>query len=507
MAAAQLGTVVRHIRSLTTDARLGECSDGTLLRAFLSRNDQSAFEALVHRHGPMVVQVCLRALGNLHDAEDALQATFLVLARQARSIRKQESLASWLHGVALRMARQVRKAASRRRKHESHAMSTPPPDPALSAACRELQVLLDEEIARLPETLRAPLIAWCLEKRSCAETAQLLGLAEDAIRMRISRGRQRLRQQLARRGVALSSALTLVAVGTPDAVATLPASLVARTAQAALSVATGQATLAEVGSLKVAALAEGVLKTMFLTKLKTPALCILLAALVMVGVALVGMQSPPANAQAANQSGEKQNAPDRDTGAAYLDLQPLANQKLQETFRGAQFQGNNLAELKADKQTLEGLKFNVGESMIYLANERLKDQLPEKVEGIKVGARIAKLHILHGTAYIADEETTIANYIVHYADKSDETIEVAYGKDVRDWWYHDGDPEPTRGKVAWRGSNAAAKTLDCSLWLFSQSWLNPHPDKVVVSIDCVSTVTTAAPFVVAMTVERTTDKK
>src|SRR5262249_13054188 len=100
MAAAELGAVLRHIRGLTADPNRDEQNDGALLRAFLTRNAQGAFEALVRRHGPMVLRVCRRALNNAHDAEDALQATFLLLARRAASIRKRDSLASWLHGVA-----------------------------------------------------------------------------------------------------------------------------------------------------------------------------------------------------------------------------------------------------------------------------------------------------------------------------------------------------------------------------------------------------------------------
>lgn len=112
MATAQLGAVLRYIGNLAADPKIGEQTDGALLRAFLSRNDQAAFEALVRRHGPMVLRVCLRTLGHSHDAEDALQATFFVLARQAGSIRKRKSLASWLHGVAYRMATHAKRAAA-----------------------------------------------------------------------------------------------------------------------------------------------------------------------------------------------------------------------------------------------------------------------------------------------------------------------------------------------------------------------------------------------------------
>src|SRR5262249_9723152 len=114
--------------------------------------------------------------------------------------------------------------------------------------------------------------------------------------------------------------------------------------------------------------------------------------------------------------------------------------------------------------------------------------------------KFATLHILHATAYSAiDDDTVIAKYVVHYDDKSTEIIEVVYGQDVRDWWCHDGEEEPSRGKVAWTGTNEAAASLGSSLWLFSRTWKNPKPDRKVVSIDYISTLTAAAPFVVAMT--------
>jgi hypothetical protein len=187
--------------------------------------------------------------------------------------------------------------------------------------------------------------------------------------------------------------------------------------------------------------------------------------------------------------------PAAEKAVTYLDLQPKANQKLKEPFHGST-DANDLAELKEGKQTLEGLKFNTGKGLIQLANENLKDQLPEKVD-----AKFAKLHILQATGHSVEDGTVIAKYVLHYADKSEETIEVVYGKDVRDWWRNDDAKEPTRGKVAWKGSNESAKSNGSSIWLFSLTWKNPKPDKKVVSIDYVSKLTEAAPFVVAMTLE------
>jgi RNA polymerase sigma factor (sigma-70 family) len=509
MATLQLGTVVRHIRSLTIDATTGEHTDAVLLGAFLRHNDHAAFEVLVRRHGPMILRVCRRALGDVHDAEDALQATFLVLARQAASIRKKTSLASWLHGVACRIALRARRSAFRRQKHEAYAMPSQPCDPALSAAWRELATLLDDEIQRLPEAVRTPFVACCLENHSGPDAARLLGMSQSAVAMRVSRARQRLRERLQQRGVSLTAVLAASALGVRDTLATLPERLVASATQAAAWSISGKAIIGTYLSINVAWLAEGVVNAMFLNKLKLGASVALITGLAIAGLLFVGLQALPQPAQAAPQPLEDRDGTvhvtsaqsDEDPAISYVDLQPKANQKLKEQFRESQFQDNNLADVKQGKHTLEGFKFNIGEGMIYLANEKLKDKIPEKVEGIKVGAKFAQLHILHATAYRETPDTVIAKYIVHYADKSEETIEVVYGQDVLDWWRYQGVMEPTRGKVVWAGANEAAKGFEATLWLFAQTWKNPHPNKQVASIDFVSTLTGAAPFVVAMTVE------
>jgi RNA polymerase sigma-70 factor (ECF subfamily) len=258
MATEQLGAVLRHIRSLAADPKTSDQTDGALLRSFLGRNDQAAFEALVRRHGPMVLRVCRRTLGNVHDAEDALQATFLVLARQATSIRKQESLASWLHGVAYRMATHAKRAAVRRRGHEARAKPPQPQDPALCAAWQELQVLLDEEIQQLPASFRASFVLCCLENKSCAEAARQLGLKEATVGMRLSRARKRLQERLTRRGVSLTAVLAAIAISAEGASVAVSRSLVGSTAEAAAQLTAGQALTGSMVSANVLTLVEGV---------------------------------------------------------------------------------------------------------------------------------------------------------------------------------------------------------------------------------------------------------
>jgi RNA polymerase sigma factor (sigma-70 family) len=267
MAHAQVYNVVRHIRRLVASQAAHELCDRDLLQAFSVGNDETAFAALVRRHGPMVLGVCRQVLGHEHDAEEAFQATFLVLARKAISIRKGEALGSWLHGVAYHTAMKAKTSAARRRVYEAQAKTSSPRDPSWEAASRELQAALTEEIHRLPPRYRAPFVLCFLEGQSRAEVARELGLKEGTVSSRLAQARRRLQERLARRGVALSAALSAVGL-CRTAPAAIPGLLVKCTTKAALSFATGKAVAADLMSAEVAALAKGVLKTMLSTKLK-----------------------------------------------------------------------------------------------------------------------------------------------------------------------------------------------------------------------------------------------
>src|SRR5262245_57318325 len=187
-----------------------EASDAALLGRFLAGRDERAFAALVDRHAELVYQVCWRVLGDAHDAEDAFQATFLVLARKAATVRPREALPGWLHGVARRVALKARTA----RAGTPHAMSLaaqpvdPRPDPLARLSARELLAIVDEELQRLPEVYRLPVILCCLEGRSQEETAQQLGWTLGSVKGRLERGRAKLQTRLARRGLTLCAALT-----------------------------------------------------------------------------------------------------------------------------------------------------------------------------------------------------------------------------------------------------------------------------------------------------------
>jgi RNA polymerase sigma factor (sigma-70 family) len=207
-------SVTREFFHLFGLGALGATSDAELMARFLAQQDdgaQAAFEVLVERHGPMVMRVCRGVLRDEHDAEDAFQATFLVLARKARFVWFKESLASWLHGVAFRVASKTRGEIMRRRRHErqacARAATEMAPESFPSLFRSDDEATISEEIARLPEKYRAPTVLCYLEAMSYRAAAIRLGLTEDALRGRLARARERLRSRLTRRGVEVSAIL------------------------------------------------------------------------------------------------------------------------------------------------------------------------------------------------------------------------------------------------------------------------------------------------------------
>jgi hypothetical protein len=184
----------------------------------------------------------------------------------------------------------------------------------------------------------------------------------------------------------------------------------------------------------------------------------------------------------------------------FIDLQPKANQKLKDNFH-SDTAGNDLAGLPTGEQTFEGVKFKVEEKCIQLGSKMLADK-PDKVEGIKIDKKVAKLHILHATGFGTEDDTVIGEYRVKWDDGTDATIPIVFGKDVRDWWYFDSTPDPTRSKVAWRGENEYSKSLNAKIRLYLTTWENPKPDRKIVAIDYSTTKETdCAPFCVAISGE------
>jgi RNA polymerase sigma factor (sigma-70 family) len=267
-----------------------ELTDAQLLERYVGRHDEGAFAALVRRHGPLVRSVCRHVLHHVQDADDAFQATFLVFASRAASIRKATAVASFLHGVAYRTAMNARRARKRLgagpRECEARACDQPVP----AAALREVQAIVDEEVGRLPEKYRAPFVLCCLEGKSRAEAARELGWQEGTVCSRVAQARKVLQQQLTRRGVVLSAALTVAILSGTNAAAVAPA-LARSTAQAALAFAAGQAVAGELMSTEVATLANGVLRGMAATKLRI-ATAVLLALGLATAAGLAAHQGP-----------------------------------------------------------------------------------------------------------------------------------------------------------------------------------------------------------------------
>jgi RNA polymerase sigma factor (sigma-70 family) len=269
-----MNRVLRHLRRAALLSGGEGPSDSHLLEAFLARRDGAAFEALLRRHGPMVLGVCRRVLRNAHDAEDAFQATFLVLARKAGSVRSREVLAGWLYGVAFRTSMKARAMNAKRRTKERQAPAPARSTPA-DGALEELLERLDAELHRLPEKYRVPVVLCELEGRSRKEAARTLGLAEGTLSWRLAQARKLLARKLSRQGVVLSAGAVAAALSQGASSAGLPSALLCATARQAVSAGAVPA--------KVVALTEGVMKAMFLSKLKVAGWAVALAAAVGTG--------------------------------------------------------------------------------------------------------------------------------------------------------------------------------------------------------------------------------
>jgi RNA polymerase sigma factor (sigma-70 family) len=282
-----LDSVIQHLRRAVRQDGGGELTDAQLLDRFLQHRDEAAFELLVWRHAALVLGTCRRLLHDRHEAEDAFQATFLVLIRKAASISKRDSVASWLYKVACRVAGRARSRAAKRACCPLPGDDLPAREGADEVLWRDLRPVLDEEVARLPEKYRRPFVLCYLEGQTNEQAARQLGCPTGTVLSRLARGRQRLRERLARRGLVLSGALLAALLPCAAAEAALPAALVKVVVKAAVPWAAGKAA-AELVSARAAAWTAGVLQAMFLTKLKIALAVVLVLTLAATGVGLVG---------------------------------------------------------------------------------------------------------------------------------------------------------------------------------------------------------------------------
>jgi polysaccharide biosynthesis/export protein len=292
MVTSQTNRVITCLHRVAFLQERGGVTDAQLLERFLARGEEIAFEELLRRHGPMVLGVCRRVLGDSHDVADAFQATFLVLIRQAASIVPRSRVGPWLYGVARRTALKARSSVARRRRAERDAVrgrphATPPADTG-----GDLRPLLDEELGRLPEKYRAALVLCMLEGKSRKEAAGLLGWTEGTLSGRLARAKTLLGDRLKRRGVAIAGAALATALAESAAGAEVPASLVVTTARAAAALA-GSA-VANAVSIPVAALTEEVVKAMLISKLKAVVGVLVLVVGIGLGAGVVTWRCGPA---------------------------------------------------------------------------------------------------------------------------------------------------------------------------------------------------------------------
>ncbi len=297
MCRGEQSIVHRQVHILFNAGVVGNLTDGQLLERFMARRDEGgecAFAALVERHGPMVLGVCRRILRDPHEAEDAFQATFLILVRKANAVRVSDSLGRWLYGVSRRVALQARAASVRRSStevpgSEALAVSVPEPDGA------ERLAALDEEIARLPEKYRAAVLLCDLGRLTHEAAARQLCCPVGTVESRLSRGRSLLRDRLTRRGLA-PTALGL-GLSARSASAEVPAALAETTVRAALGFSTGKAVAVGAVSESIVHLMRGAMRAMFLGRLKVAALFLITVGVLGAGATLLAGQEPRGEAR------------------------------------------------------------------------------------------------------------------------------------------------------------------------------------------------------------------
>jgi len=317
--------VVRHFRKIVLLHQGAGVTDAQLLGCFLEHRDEAAFAALVKRHGPMVWGVLRRVLRDYQDAEDAFQATFLVLVRKAASILPREMVGNWLYGVAHQTALKARATRARRKERERLVTVMPQPAVMEEELWTDLQPVLDQELSRLPDKFRAVILLCDLQGKTRKEAARQLGCPEGTVASRLATARAMLAKRLARHGLAVSTGALAAVLSSMGASASVPDLVSSSTMKAVSLVAAGQAATAVV-SAKVAALTEGVIKVMFAKKLMKA-----MALLCLVGVVGALASGPAQRTQAASQSGASDPAAqapaeragkekERDAKALFSDL-------------------------------------------------------------------------------------------------------------------------------------------------------------------------------------------
>jgi RNA polymerase sigma factor (sigma-70 family) len=449
MATSQMSEVISHLRRTVLLREGVGLTDGQLLEDYLSRREEAALEALVWRHAPMVWGVCRRVLGNHHDAEDAFQATFLILVRKAASIASPTLLANWLYGVAHQTALKARATAAKRRARERQV--TPMPEPAATEPdlWNDLQPLLDQELSRLPDKYRVAIVLCDLEGKTRKEAARQLGVPDGTLAARLARGRVMLAKRLARHGLAVSGGALGAMLSQNVASTGVPSLVVSSTIKAASLFAAGQTAAVGLISAKVAALTEGVLQTMLLSKIKfATAVVLVVAAVVVGGNRLLIPTRAAAGADGPKQGPPKKHQPPREDkpqievmerdGAVERhvvlfvrdpssgEFKPLAREDGIPVLKGhIELQVKKLKEAKDDKSIRQALK-SLEESV-----QNMKDLLSlpgrpaeKKPEDKKPGKE--KPALKSGAGVERDKETEPPQILVCFADSGKDRPSVRF---------------------------------------------------------------------------------
>ncbi len=349
-------SVIEHFRRAVL-LRAGGLGDGELLGCFIERHDEAALAALVERHGPMVWGVCRRLLSH-HDDEDAFQATFLVLVRKAASIVPRGMVGNWLYGVAHQTALQARRTAARRKAREVQVTEMPDTEAVEQDLWNDVRPLLDQELSRLSDNYRAVIVLCDLEGRTRKEVARQLGVPEGTVAGRLARARALLAKRLAQRGVTLSGGALAAVLARNAASAGAPISVVSSTLQAATLIATGHTAAAGAISVQVAALTEGVLKVMLMSKLKVVIAVLLVLGFLTTGATVLTLGTATAQS-------DKPPVADK-SPIAEGTVTPLAKQKPEPDKDGFTAWGKEAGGLQA------GLGVRPGQKRAYHHGETVK---------------------------------------------------------------------------------------------------------------------------------------
>jgi RNA polymerase sigma factor (sigma-70 family) len=355
MSISQMTEMIQHVRRAVLLSDGAGLTDGQLLESFISRREEAALAALVRRHSPMVWGVCRRLLFNDKDAEDAFQATFLVLVRKAASVIPRDMVANWLYGVAYQTARKARGAVARRARKERQVNVMPEVEAAVVQ--QDLwNELLDQELNCLPDKHRAVIVLCDLEEKTRREAARQLGAAEGTVASRLVRARMMLRKRLARRGVLLSGGALAAVLSQSVASASVPTSAVSSAVKVLTLSAAGKAAQGLI-SAKVATLTEGVLKLMFLTKLRAVTVVLLTAGMIAAGAGTLYVQ-------ATQKQGEDRSLQQKGSEGRLLgDEGPIASAALLPGPGGSAKGEDNDAKAVLDK----AIKAIGGEAMLHKA--------------------------------------------------------------------------------------------------------------------------------------------